>query len=300
MERIQRRGFTLADGAGLIAAIGLIGVVAIAQQAKDDFAARQTKDATQIRGIHQGMVLWAQNNEDRYPIPSKHDSQDQTIKATDPMTKETTANIYSVLIFNGYLPTSILVSPAETSLNIAVDQDYELTNPKAAATPATALWDPAFSADFTRGNVGNTSYAHQIPASERRERWSNTFQADEPILGNRGPKVESVDEVRDAEGNVTVVPELANELSQTFDLFGDSKSWKGNIAFNDNHVEFLAELMHKDVMYDIDKPLGEPGQRRVADVIFFDESDAKNRQNAYLGIFTKAGERTKAYRAIWD
>ncbi len=300
MKQMQRRAFTLADTAGLAAAIGLIGVVAIAQQAKEDIAARQIKDSTQIRGVHQGMVLWAQNNEDRYPIPSRHDSQDQTIKATDPATKDTTANIYSMLIYNGYMPASILVSPAEASLSILADQDYELTNPKAAATPATALWDPAFSADFTRGNIGNTSYAHQIPASERRERWSATLQSDEPIVSTRGPRVESVDEVRDAEGKVSVVPELANDVSQTFDMFGEGKSWKGNVAFNDNHVEFLTELTHKDVQYDIDKPLGEQGPRRALDVIFFDENDAKNRQNAYLGIFTKAGERTKGYRAIWD
>jgi hypothetical protein len=300
MKQMHRQAFTLADTAGLAAAIGLIGVVAIAQQAKEDIAARQIKDSTQIRGVHQGMVLWGQNNEDRYPIPSRHDSQDQTIKATDPATKDTTANIYSILIFNGYLPASILVSPAEASLSISADQDYQLTNPQTAATPATALWDPAFSVDFTRGNVGNTSYAHQIPASERRERWSNTFNATEPIVSTRGPRVESVDEVRDAEGKVSVVPELANDVSQSFDMFGEGKTWKGNVAFNDNHVEFLTELTHKDVQYEIDKPLGEPGPRRAMDVIFFDENDAKARQNAYLGIFTKAGERTKGYRAIWD
>jgi len=194
----------------------------------------------------------------------------------------------------------LLVSPAESSLNIVADQDFVLTLPKAAAVPATALWDPAFSTDFTRGNIGNTSDAHQIASADRRERWSTIFSSNEPIIGNRGPKVDSVDEVKDADGKLALAPDFANELSQTYDMFGEGKSWKGNIAFNDNHIEFLSDVTHTNVEYEIDKPLGAEGASRSLDVLFYDEPDAKRQQNAYLAIFTKAGPGTKNYRAIWD
>ena len=40
---------------------------------------RLVKDSTQIRGIHQGMVLWAQNNKDQYPLPSVIDAHNDTV-----------------------------------------------------------------------------------------------------------------------------------------------------------------------------------------------------------------------------
>lgn len=55
---------------------------------------RQIKDATQIRGIHQG--IWAQNNADKYPLPSEVDKSDMTVADRGKL-KDTTSNIMSLL-----------------------------------------------------------------------------------------------------------------------------------------------------------------------------------------------------------
>jgi hypothetical protein len=43
--------------------VGCVGVVvALAEPGGQRRAARQAQDAAQVRAVHQGMVLWAQNN----------------------------------------------------------------------------------------------------------------------------------------------------------------------------------------------------------------------------------------------
>ncbi|MCC6678003.1 MAG: hypothetical protein IT436_12740 [Phycisphaerales bacterium] len=306
-----RPAFTLTELAITIAAsAGLLTVVSMmlgagAQPDADTIRAQsiQLKDATQIRGIHQGIIIFAQNNQDVYPLPSRFDKQDMTV-AVKGAAKDTSANIMSMLVFAGFIPTDLLISPAESSANIRIYQNYEFNNPAKAQVPAQALWDPAFSVDFTDGQTGYLSYAHQIPATERLARWASTFSATEPIIGNRGPEVAAV---RDA--GVTIprdsVPICATKKSMTFRIHGGPDTWEGNIAYNDNHVNFETSLTPADVQYTTLTFNPADGnnqwvQARARDVIFFDEPDALKRENAYLGIFTHAGESTKNFRAIWD
>lgn len=322
------RAFTLVEAAAIFACVGTFALALIAsgQDAKPaakadpnqaaDVAkaaavelqsallkarqtARQIKDATQIRGIHQGFVLFAQSNADNYPIPSQLDKANKTIKADIPDSKDVTANIYSLLAYGSYFSPELLVSPAEQNRNIVIDDNYQLVDPAAAADPKQALWDPAFSADFTSDKNGNTSYAHQIPASERRTRWATTFVSSEAILGDRGPKIDSIEEVKNDDGELVLKADADNN-SLSYHLFGDGKMWRGNIAFNDNHIEFIDTVFPEQCEYQLNKPMGEPGPTKSKDALFYDEPDAKNQENAFLSIFTKAGKTTKSYRAIWD
>ncbi len=96
------RAFAIADAVCLAGMVGLVGLVAAVQIDKEEFARVQLKDATQTRGIHQAFVLWGQTNRDMYPLPSLHDSQNQTVNTDLPASKDTTANIYSILLYNSF------------------------------------------------------------------------------------------------------------------------------------------------------------------------------------------------------
>lgn len=297
----SRPAFTLPElAATLAASAGLLTVAALtlglgAQPGEIDARAQnlQLKDSTQIRGLAQGFIIFAQNNRDVYPLPSMFDKQDMTVAAKG-TAKDTSANIMSMLIFTGMVSPELLVSPADLSADIRVYENYEYTNPKAAQVGAQALWDPAFSVDFTDKQMGHLSYAHQIPAGERRARWSNTFNATEPILGNRGPRVAAVRDTG-VEMPPGVAPIYAAKSSLTFKIHGNPDTWEGNIAYNDNHVNFETSVAG-DVRYrTTSNELPVRG-----DVLFFDEPDALKNDNAFLSIFTTAGPSTKYFRAIWD
>lgn len=306
-----RRAFTLIELGATVAAVGLVGAAGtiIARQPIDQ--ERQRKDGTQVRGIGQALVVWAQNNKDVYPLPSKIDAADATVKtalgeaktdeqkAAAARAKDTTANIYSLLVYNGMLSTEILVSPAEKNPSIVVKEDYQFDQPGAAANPKEALWDPAFSADFTGGKKGNVSYAHLQPCGARMAKWSNTFVATEAVVSTRGPEIKSV---RQHFENGSVTPTFANPQSITLQLFGNGAAWSGNQVFNDNHVEFLAGTLENG------KPV-KPAQgftytakdaRVWPDLWNYDEADDLKAANTYIGIFTKAGAKPKDWTAIWD
>lgn len=278
---------------------------ALTAVAKARAEARQLKDAVQIRGIVQAMVIFAHNNKSQYPLPSTIDAGDATIAlgegeaAKSPFTKNTTANIFSILIFNGNVSTETCISPAEVNKRITADNDYAFASPPTAAKPAAALWDPAFSADFSRRVPGgNFSYAHLIPGGKRIARWADTFSTTEAVMGNRGPQILEVG--TDAAGEPTA--KLRNEKSKTLRIHGDPKTWEGNIAYNDGHVNFETRTAPVGITYPV-KAIDEKGAeitRPTPDNLFFDEKNDASMNNAFLGVWIGAGKDVHQFRGIWD
>jgi prepilin-type processing-associated H-X9-DG protein len=272
---------------------------------------RQLKDSTQIRGIQQSMFLFADSMKSTaYLLPSALDARNATIALLDgasPESKDTTGNIMSVLIFNGFFSPELCVSPAEANDRITHCDNYQYSSPATATDSANALWDPAFNADFTRTDAkGNLSYAHLLPQGPRLKDWSTHADARTPILGNRGPQITNVTKATASSaaptspksgkpGVVRPATKLAN--SNTLLIHGGRNTWEGNIAFADLHVDFEPSMTPETIEYS-------DGSRWWRDCLFFDEPDdvTPNRpgQNALLGIFTKAGKSRSDWNAIWD
>lgn len=280
-------------------------------------SARQLKCSTQIRGITQSMIIWASNNQGSYPLPSAIDTADATV-AEKGRAKDTSANIMSVLIWNGSISPELCICPAEVNKQIRAYEKYEYTMPKKAVKPNDALWDPAFSVDFTKG-AGGLSYAHLQPSGDRVEKpdpkdtkrttttltgrlatWSDTYSSTEAILGDRSPEIESVTVEGDgAKGSqYTVKTKIDN--SNTLKIHGAAGSWEGNVAYNDGHVMFETTLRpnpSKDVQWA--RYTTKDGTKRL-DTHWYDESDDADATNLFLGIFTTAGKDPKDFRGIWD
>lgn len=287
---VFRGGFALIELLVIVAVVLIAGVVLLLPSiGRTGCGNRQLRDWTQVRGLHQGMVTWAQSHHDRFPLPSVLDPGNLTVKEMG-TEKDHTANILSPLIFNGTISTELLINPAEASGKIRLKDDYEFENPKAAVNPAKALWDPSLRVDFTSEQGGNNSYAHLLPSGARLKLWTNTNSLGpaQAVLGNRGPEIASVKQNRDG----TVAPKLVNPDTITFLIHGSRKAWEGNVAFQDNHVEFLSSLKRGSYV-------DSKGVKRE-DVLFFDEPDDPTGLNALLGIFTKAGGTPREFTAIWD
>src|SRR5262245_57436403 len=146
---MNRRAFTVIELVVVILVIvALLAVLlpAVGRHRYTGAGPRQIKDSTQIRGIHQGLVLWAQNNRDQYPMPSELDAKDTTLLPGEGDTKDLPRHMMSILIFNGFFSPEICVSPAEANPQIKIYDKYEYSTPTAATAPNLALWDPAFRA----------------------------------------------------------------------------------------------------------------------------------------------------------
>lgn len=285
------RGMTVLELLAVVV-LALVATVVLlpAMTPRHTCGGRQMKDATQVRGIQQSMAIWANQNQGLYPVPSKVDRGNTTV-ADLGTAKDTTANILSVLIYTGGISVELCVSPAESNTGgIVQDDDYEFDVPKKAVDPSNALWDPAFASDFTNGKVSNNSYAHVMPGGGREKLWADTFTTTEPVVGNRGPEVKSL--TRDAGGKAAIVYALAS--SNTFLIHGSRSSWEGNIAYNDGHVQFETSTMPAGTTY------RSSAGRTFADCLFFDEPDDASGTNAWMSIWTTAGDAKGDFTPIWD
>jgi len=262
MQVHRKKGFTLIELLVVIAIIALLIGILLPALGKARQAARRLKDQTQVRGILQGLVTYASNHSDVYPLPSRVDRNDNTLVpgALPPAAKDITRHIFSIIIFDGTIAPEMCLSPSEPNGAYQEYDSYEFDTPSSITDmdrAELALWDPAFVAtplDASDGDnfmftdnadgVGAFSYAHTPPFGKRKALWSNTFVATEASLANRGP-------VYDLENAETGEWILYDDMgmtgngrqplgigSQTLLTHGSRTSWDGNIGFNDNHVAF--------------------------------------------------------------
>jgi hypothetical protein len=288
--RKWRHGFTVIElVVTIIVAVLIVGIlVPVLGPARGTHCGGCMKDSTQVRGIHQGMVLWAQNNKDVYPLSSLVDVKDETV-ADQGAAKDTTANIMSMLIYNGFFSPELCVSPAESNPSIKVFGNYAYSNPGGAVDPIKALWDPAFSTDYTGGKTGNFSYAHMLPADQRlASEWTDNFDATRAAIGNRGPEIAAMTTGK-SRSFTTVIPS-----SNTYLIHGGRTTWEGNIAYNDNHTAFETRIDPETM------PYKDAAGTSWFDCLFYDEPDDPKGTNNFLGNFVKAGSTGAEFKAIWD
>lgn len=272
---MKTRAFTLIELLVVMAIISILISILLPALGKARDAARQLKDATNLRSITQASAFWAFHDQDHFPLPSRLDSAAKTTSDLFPHHRDNTGNILSILLYHGYSVPELMVSPAEVNERIVVDVEYQKSHPSAAVDPVGALWDPGFAGVVNefgtgvglgrRSANGNTSYSHNPPFGGRAKVWQSTFDATTALYANRGPIYTG------SAGDWSLPAGPFGTESNTLLIHGSKRLWEGNIGFHDGRVTYVNRPDPPSITFSFS---GLPvGEKTHNDNIFVNEDD---------------------------
>ena len=254
----------------VMAIIALLIGVLLPSLSKARQSARSTKDSTQINQVHKGMLIYANSDKkNRLPIPGirypewyenggieykgKYGSERKTINSSK--------NLYSLCIAEGYFKPNILIGTTEVNEAIEIDEDYDFASIRPAENK---YWDTGFSANINEQGVGsyddevteawngntcpdtcNTSYAHLAIHGKndsnqvnlrRSVNWVNYAGSQSVVLCTRGTRA----------GDESNPEHYAK--SPTLQLHGSPDRWAGYFCFGDNHMEYSESFLGTNYM----------------------------------------------------
>lgn len=93
---------------------------------------------------------------------------------------------------------------------------------------------------------------------------------------------------------------MCDDGSAVSRIHGSPTTWEGNVAYNDNSIQFETSLAPKNNVWS-EKPEGDTSKKAFGswrDCLFFDEVQDPNGTNNYLVNVSKVGDRGP--ELIWD
>lgn len=226
--------------------------------------ARRMQNSTQLRGMHQGLVAFANSNKNKFAgLDSRGNiianGKEATGNSGDGDTVQ--ARFWMMLEFDFFTP-EYAVSPSEVANVTSADVVQGAIEP--------IKWD-ANTKHYSHAMLGIKGTAGKAPdAVGRGEEWSQTLNLQAIVLSDRNSGTNATTQV---------------ESIHT----GDRGDWQGSVLWNDNHVGFENEQYFETKYADAGRHTDEFGQGN--DNLFAEGRDPDGRVG-YDALMVIAGDDT--------
>ncbi|MEM6554104.1 MAG: prepilin-type N-terminal cleavage/methylation domain-containing protein [Planctomycetota bacterium] len=229
---MQRRshGFTLIELLVVISIIALLIGILLPALGAARRAARQATNSTQLRGIQQGMIIFAQGNKSLYPgilgdgtVGSGVDLQQNSVatRYSGAAGGFSPRSRYGVLLnFNAFTP-EYLINPADTAKTEAtIDMDI------------TAAANLSYAALVLQLLGTGTPPSTGMPAvDERAQEWGETLNTRAVVMSDR-------------QTGADTTTQISSPWTEE-----DSGDWRGTVVRNDNSTAFETTHLLTNLQY---------------------------------------------------
>lgn len=229
-----RHGFTLIELLVVISIIALLIAILLPALTAARRTAQQVQSSTQTRGIHQGMVIFAQTNKGWYPgVEGSRATASGALPFVDAAdTPKYTAGgtgagahvgaRYDLMLEANLFPSDYTLSPA--------DDEGLLLRPNTSLIDYEEVTSYGYFESFWSYSlplIANASGGQVSPASALFQEWSETLNPQNVVVSDRLVRLEASTPPANND------PETHRSIWSTNSGGGD---WGGSLTFNDGHV----------------------------------------------------------------
>lgn len=217
----MRRGFTLIELLVVISIIALLIAILLPALGAARRAARQLQNSTQLRGIHQGLVIYGTSNKSKFPgLDSDGDVLPDGNQTGNSGNGSVIQSRYWIMLTGGFFTPAYAVSPSETEI-VTV---WEAGN---GAIPNDVVFD-ATTKHYSYSllhfqNTGPATLSITVNSAARGKEWAETLNAQAVVVSDRNI------------GNGTAATALQSIHTD------EAGRWAGSVLWNDNHVGYENE-----------------------------------------------------------
>ncbi len=214
--RRRQSGFTIQELLVVIVLVMVLVSFNVPVDAASRRTARRMQNSTQLRGIHQGLVTFANSNKNKF---AGFDSRGNIIANSKEMTGnsgdgDTVEARFWILLDDDFFTPEYAISPSEVAEVDAVEWGGN-------AGTATVKWN-ADTKNYSYAMLGIKGAAGQAPDNAfagRGQEWQQTLNSQAIVLSDRNTGTNATNKVASIHSD-------------------DPGEWTGSVLWNDNHVQF--------------------------------------------------------------